>query len=521
MDYAKQALSLSEKQDYDEGRLKAMNHIAAIYWEKTDLKSSLEIANKAKELALQIENQNEYAEAILLIGKIYSDLGDYTKSSELYFEALKIYEQENNKIGVIKALNNIGNVYFLQSEYDRAIEYWLQLLVLAREINDLEGISKGLNNIAAGYLNNGDSIFLEKKGFEKLENYFRESFEIHKKLGRKLGEGSNYLNLAVLNHLVKKYDTAFFYYEKGITIYTELNNVSKLITAYVNLASYYTDVDDLEKSLFYANKAYKLGKDHQLKKSIYTAARGLHEIYLWQNDLEKAYEYSSIEHSMKDSLDIEKSIMRLSQLELLYDFEKKNQEKKIKQQKKDFAIAIWVTILIFISIIIIVILLAKQRIRRKNAIILKKQFENELEIKNKELTSNVMTMMRKNETSSEIADKLMEIQSEAVKDETKLAISKIARELQTSNDSEIWGEFEVRFKQVHHEFYNKLIQLFPNLSPNEQRLCAFLRLNMTTKEISELTGQRHATLETARSRLRKKLNISTPKINLVTFLSQI
>jgi hypothetical protein len=224
---------------------------------------------------------------------------------------------------------------------------------------------------------------------------------------------------------------------------------------------------------------------------------------------------------MKDSLDLEKSMTRLSQLELLYNFEKLNQEKKIKQQRKDYIFGLTVTIVIFLFILIIILLLARQRIRRKNAIIEKKQFENELEIKNKELTSNVMTLMRKNEILSEIADKLMEIRDEAVKDETKSAIKKIARELEKTTDSEIWEEFEIRFRQVHHEFYDKLLKRFPNLSPNEQRLCAFLRLNMTTKEISELTGQRTTTLEIARSRLRKKLDISNTKVNLVTFLSQI
>jgi len=144
-----------------------------------------------------------------------------------------------------------------------------------------------------------------------------------------------------------------------------------------------------------------------------------------------------------------------------------------------------------------------------------------LEIKNKELASNVMTLIRKNEILSGIGDKLMNIQNDAVKEETKFAIKKIARELQKSTDNEIWDEFEIRFKQVHGEFYNKLLKQFPNLSPNEHRLCAFLRLNMTTKEISELTGQRIDTLEIARWRLRKKLKISNTKTNLVTFLSEI
>jgi DNA-binding CsgD family transcriptional regulator len=62
---------------------------------------------------------------------------------------------------------------------------------------------------------------------------------------------------------------------------------------------------------------------------------------------------------------------------------------------------------------------------------------------------------------------------------------------------------------------------YPDLTQSELKLCAFLRLNMSTKEISELTGQRILTIDHARYRLRKKLGISNSEINLVTFLSQI
>jgi DNA-binding CsgD family transcriptional regulator len=149
------------------------------------------------------------------------------------------------------------------------------------------------------------------------------------------------------------------------------------------------------------------------------------------------------------------------------------------------------------------------------------KLQTELEGKNRELTFNVMALMKKNEVLSEIARKLMDVEIEAVRDETKSAIRKIARDLQKTSDDEVWREFEVRFKQVHGDFYEKLLQMYPDLSPNEQKLCAFLRLNLSTKEISELTGQRTSTLEIARSRLRKKLGITNKQVNLVSFLAKM
>jgi DNA-binding CsgD family transcriptional regulator len=73
---------------------------------------------------------------------------------------------------------------------------------------------------------------------------------------------------------------------------------------------------------------------------------------------------------------------------------------------------------------------------------------------------------------------------------------------------------------VHNDFYDKLNEKFPNLSANEKRLCAFLRLNMSTKEISAITYQSINSITVARSRLRKKLELDSDE-NLISFLESI
>jgi len=79
----------------------------------------------------------------------------------------------------------------------------------------------------------------------------------------------------------------------------------------------------------------------------------------------------------------------------------------------------------------------------------------------------------------------------------------------------------MRFKQVHVEFYKNLIDKYPELTSGELRLCAFLRLNLSTKEIAQLTGQNIKALEMARFRLRKKMGIADSDTNLVVYLSGI
>lgn len=78
----------------------------------------------------------------------------------------------------------------------------------------------------------------------------------------------------------------------------------------------------------------------------------------------------------------------------------------------------------------------------------------------------------------------------------------------------------MHFNRVHLDFYKKLQRIAPDLTPTELKLCAFLRLNMSTKEISSLTQSSDRSIDVMRGRIRKKLNITNTTTNLITFLSE-
>ncbi len=510
--YAECALQCATDNKDEKAKLKAMNKMAQIYWQQTDFKLSLDYANKAKVKSYELGFQEEYANSLLVISQIYSDLGDYDKSSEMSFEALKLFEELNNRKGISSALYRVGNIYFEQEKWQKSLEYNQQSLVISREINDKIGISRGLNNVAADYGNMGE--------LENFEKHIRKAIVINKQTGRKLWEGINYFNLGIMSRERKSFDTAFYYYKKAESLFIEINNIPKRSAINSHFSKYYEDLGDFNKSLLFAQKAYQLGVDNHLKRSIYLSAMRQHSVYQKMGNVDSAYKYSQIQYQLKDSLDLEKSMNRLLQLELLYEFEKQEQLREIEKERIQFQYTITAVLIISFFVLIIIVLVARHRIKVKNAIIKRKELEGELESKNKELTSNVMGLMRKNEILSELASKLMKVRDDAVKEDTKMAIQRIAKEIEQSTDKEIWEEFEVRFKQVHTGFYENLLKVYPELSPSEQRLCAFLRLNMTTKEISELTGQRTSSLEIARSRLRKKLGITNTKENLSSFLSK-
>lgn len=83
-----------------------------------------------------------------------------------------------------------------------------------------------------------------------------------------------------------------------------------------------------------------------------------------------------------------------------------------------------------------------------------------------------------------------------------------------------WEEFELLFQKVHHSFYDHLSERFLDLTPNERKLCVFLKLNMNNKQIAQVTFQSEEALKKVRLRLRKKLELDRDT-NLVAFVQSL
>lgn len=511
--YAQEALSLSNVNDYEKGKLFSLINLSEIYQIKTDLKNSIKLAIEAKEIANRINFKEGYAKSILIIANCFTQLGEYPKSSDLCFEALEIYEDIDDKKGVCDALNGIGIIYFQQNNYDKALEYFLESLNLAKEINNIKCISRGLNNVSNIYGIKGND---RKKTYE----FLNRAIEINKKSGQKLWLGINYSNLAEDYFKRNELDSSYKYLNKSIKIYEKLENILNLARTYNQMSDYFKKKGNSEKFLYYANMAYNTGKKNNLRGIIFESSKRLQEYFYSVGDLQNAYNYKSIQYNMKDSLEIESSLTRLSQLELLYDLEKKEQLRKLKAQRKDFIVII-IIVSLLAAIVIFVLLLFRYKIKVRYSKLKQNKLEDEIEFKNKEMAANVMSLMKKNEMLSDITAKLIDIETNASKEETKVAIRRIALDIENTTQEKISEEFEMRFRQVHSVFYEKLIKLYPTLTPNEQRLCAFFKLNMTTKEISSISGQSNRAIEMARFRLRKKLGISAQDINLITFISKL
>ena len=512
LEYGLTALQQAEKASSNKDILRASLLLARIYYFMSDLKKAMEYAMKAKTLAEDLNLDTDIARSLDAIGSIYYDIGNQARSSESFFSSLKIYEKLKDKDGIGSTFCRIGTLYLDQKDYNKAVEYYSNSIKLARELNSLEGIASNMNNLA--------KVYCEKQEYAKALQNYKEALDINLKSGNYYLAGNNYLNIADVYVKQKEYPAAIAKLEQARKIFGKLGNKLRLAKSQVMLGKIYIETKQYSKCEQLAANTLNIGMEQGYNEVIVGAAGLLNKLYLSRNDSITAFRYFIIEKQYQDSLFQAEKLKTLSKLELQHQFDKTEQAAKIERQRKNMAIAIITGCLLF-SLIIIILISKQLRLKAKKMQLEKESHEKELDYKNKEMTLNVMSLMKKNEIFSSISEKLMIVAKEASSPETKTAIKKIGREIQKGQENEIWKEFSLRFREIHHDFYNSLLHKYPNLTPSEQKLCAFLRLNLTTKEISELTGQSISTIEIARHRLRQKLGISNSEVNLITFLSQI
>ena len=153
------------------------------------------------------------------------------------------------------------------------------------------------------------------------------------------------------------------------------------------------------------------------------------------------------------------------------------------------------------------------------------QLNTELQHKQSQLSDSTMNLMRKNDMLQQI-DGDMAVLSESVRrGDTKAKLTKhiqdIRKSIQTNmNDDDNWEKFEENFNLVYDDFMKKLSTRFPELKISDRKLCAYLRMGLSSKEMASLLNIPIRSIETARYRLRKKLSLESGT-NLTEFIKHM
>ena len=150
------------------------------------------------------------------------------------------------------------------------------------------------------------------------------------------------------------------------------------------------------------------------------------------------------------------------------------------------------------------------------------QLEMELKHKSSELADSTMNLVRKNDMLQLLDGQMEELATTLWKEDNKAMLVKkinaIRHDIKTNiKEDENWERFEENFNLVYDNFMIRLVEQFPDLKITDKKLCAYLRMGLTSKEMASLLNTSVRSVETARYRLRKKLNLEAGD-NLTDFI---
>lgn len=148
------------------------------------------------------------------------------------------------------------------------------------------------------------------------------------------------------------------------------------------------------------------------------------------------------------------------------------------------------------------------------------KLQADIKHRNSQLAALTMHLVQKSEILMKIKTDLKNIVPEVGTD-LRRKVEQITKTIEADIQlDDNWEQFELYFDQVHENFFKRLRQRFPSLTPKDQKLCAYLRMNLTTKEIAPLLNISVRGVEISRYRLRKKLGLGSEE-NLVAFVLRV
>lgn len=499
------ALKRFKNTGYTIGKIRLLHSLAEInYYYKNSFDSSLIYLNRMKDLCDSIELDNGVAWYNLNLANIYYYQDDYSKAMQLYNLSKEQAEEIKDTVIIADALIGIGDILMQWGSYENALKILNEALKYAKNNNSLMGQFLLYDDIANIYKN------------------------------------------------INQADSSLIYYKKTLDFAERLNNTFAILVSELNVSylKYKLDssYDIVPELIDIKNKA----KENDFTRLYIDAGFTQCEVLQDKGRYMEANLLYQEMFAVRDSVISTEGIRQVAEMESMYEIRQKEIENSELMQLNELnnlklrtrLIIIFSIVFILIQAIVLLIVLSRKyklikgnintikeqqkKISQQEKELLKKEKESlelQLQFKEREHTSKAMRIFQFNQLNQKVIDELVSIKNAATtncdRNEIYSRIQSMIQEMENSSNNQMWKEVETIFMESNPGYLRRLTMEFPNLSPNEIKLCVLLYMNLCTKDISAITKQSVKSINVARTRLRRKLHLSHSSESITSFLKQI
>lgn len=458
--------------------------------------------------------------AELLCGNVNISLGNGSKGLEMLKKSSEIAKAMGNTRFLAQVYNSIFYVYYNTLDFAQAQNLLTQAIDLSAKNGDRQNLTRLYNN-------KGLTFYAQQKYPEALSL-------MQKALGNTLpGEKQErsqiYTNIAEVYYSQGSCAQAEQWLTKALGELRQTPISAKNIQTYLNMAllkaqnGKTSEAKDIQRTLY--SVLPSLPPTQKVN-----SLRQLADICFCMGDSMKGLRDMLAYDALADSLQKEGNDSQMRQLLVAYDTERLAQHNEALKESLHARTVITYGALAFLVVVLVLsaILWIKSRENKRKGRLIAEQKEQllryeqeeherqqrkmrlELDHKSRQLTSYTIDLAAVNDFHQKVGVELEKLQTTIDSGdaaEARDCLKRIGDMLAHFNDKPVNDDFRIFFEEVHPEYLKKLSHTYPKLSETDLRLCAYILLGMSTKEIAALTYREVRSIESSRNRLRKKLDI--------------
>lgn len=503
-------------------RVRLLNELADLLT-KDSTNEALEYAHEAYLLTLDNKMPDQKGKALFNLASCYLYNDFYDQALQYAYDALKIFDTLQMKEEVADTYALLGWIYYDAEDLDLTLRYHQKAYDLFRQMGNAAKCNTLLNAFGL--------VYEQKNENKKAQDYFNQA------LSGALRQKDNHLLAAIYNNLGicensnANYPAAINYFRAALDVpgnfredpLVSAETINQMAYSYLKLHQYPHSAALLDSARILIDHSTSNTKKEKLLDNF--------SIYSRLNEAQGDYRHAL--ENLRQSIDIRDSLLSKGKTNALLNLTLKQET----QQKEDQinalsaekqlrslqvkALIVGIALILIIGLLIIGRLRVHQRKEKEiagirqaliakeleNAVLEKEALENKLEFKNAEMKNYALFISQRNEFVRNFIEQLS-VMEKTTSPDTAARLAKLIHQfrydLEINKDTE---EFNVNVDAAYKDFFYNLLNRFPDLTENERRLCAQIRLNLSIKEIASLNNISIKSAEMARYRLRKQFNL--------------
>lgn len=536
---ARQALALARQLGLPARQAQALDELGWLRYVRGDYPGALRLYQQALALARQAPCPQQTARLHDDIGKVLCEQGAYPEALDHHLQALRYYGSQHDSTRYARGLQNLASVEYREHNLTQAIAYHEQAIRLLRKNKDPDELDTSYQDLALIYADQGH--------FGAAERYMRLGLAVYQRQHDRINEAIALNNLGDIYLRQRSFGLAYRYFGQALALAQANHDQSMLAVCEAGLAQVLEQQHDYPRAERYARHSLQVATSIRAMPVAQQITMLLASILAGERQYEPALALYKQGKAIEDSIFGLKHTAQVEMLRMQYQRSRREQEEAANhyliQQLEREQRADRLTLLLLGGVCLSVLALAwlwrrqLQAARQRDQARLEaraateeieqlrsaarlQEAEYELGLKNRKLTSLALAAMQQGEFLHEVKERLDAI-GRTADDEVRRQLTRLRQSIEQNGPAtKDWEQFRLMFEEVHQGFFSALQQQYPDVTPNELRLAALLKLNFSSKAMAGLLGISEESIKKARYRLRQKLQLPTSE-NLADFIMKL